>query len=53
MSAFFLALVDLAALEIRLLFLDFVDYVALCFSSLIPLSSTLYVSYSTYLASLT
>ena len=44
MSAFFLALVDPAALEINLLFLGFVDdVVSLYFPSLISLSSTLYV----------
>ena len=43
-------LVDLVALEIRLLFLYFIDYVVpFCSLSLIPLSSTLYVFYRSYL----
>ena len=54
MSVFFPTLVDLAVLEISPLFLGFVDddVVPFFFSSLITPSSTLYVSYSTYFASL-
>ena len=67
MSAFSPALVDPAVLEISLLYLGFVDddvipllfslfifsfFFFVCFPSLTTPSSTLYVSYSTYLASL-
>ena len=53
MSAFFLALVDPVTLEINLSFLGFIDdVVSPLFSSLIPLSSTLNVSYSIYLENL-
>ena len=52
-SVFFPALVDPAVLEISLSFLGFVDdVVSPLFSSLIPLSSTLNVSYSIYLENL-
>ena len=54
MSVFFPTLVDPTVLEISPLFMGFVDDDVVphfFFSSLITPSSTLYVSYSTYLAS--